>query len=164
MFNRCFPFMLIILILSGCHQRSSAPEALSPGPSPKRAAARAAMKPPTPTEALLSRIRNENRAIDFGRPAPVTFTWRDAKGAELPAAGAVIAARVKLNGDYTSLNQRMTAIAESLIRDGFARDQYNSTEIIDGLINGSTVAAIRATCPGGGGDCMLDVRIGNLKK
>ena len=79
-------------------------------------------------------------------------------------AGAEIAAHVQIGGDYTALNQRMQAIAESLIREGFARDPYNTTEIIDALISGSTVATIRSTCPDGGGDCMLDVKVGNLKK
>jgi hypothetical protein len=160
------PMAALLVMSVGCHPRSSAPakpEAQSPGPSPKRAAARAAMKPPTGIEALLLRVRGENRGIDFVRPAPVTFTWSDAQGKERAATGAMIAARFKVEGDYTTLNQRMQAIADSLTRDGFVRDLNNTTEIMDGLIDGATVACVRSVCTEGGG-CVLDVRIGRLEK
>lgn len=166
--------LLILLCLElsalvGCRPRQPAPDAGAGNgapisASPARDAARAATTAPTPTEALLTRIRNENRAINFVRPAPVSFTWYDAQGAELPAAGAEIAAYVKVAPDYTVLNQHMQTVAEALIREGFARDPYNSTEIVDGLISGNTVAVIRSACPDGDGDCTLTVRIGNLKK
>jgi len=164
MFHRYLPLILIVFILSGCRPRPSAPAQPLPGPSLKRAAARVAMKPPTPAEALLARVRNENKAINFVRPAPVSFTWRDATGTEMPVAGAEIAALIKIGTDYSALNQHVATMVGFFLREGFARDPNNSTEIIDGLSSGSTVAAIRATCPEGGGECMLSVRVGNLKK
>lgn len=163
-FLRCLLPVLILMILFACHPRTKENATPVPGPSPKRAAARAAMKPPTPIEALLLNLRGEQRAIGFLRPAPVSFTWYDAQGKELPAAGAEIAALVKPGNDYTLLNKTMESMAESLVQRGFARDMNNSTEIMDGLAQGSTVAVIRTTCDEAKGECILSVRIGNLKR
>ena len=155
----------VLSAVVGCRPRSSALDAAAPvSAAPAPDATRAASPAPTPVELLLNRIRDENQSLNFVRPQATSFVWYDYQGAEHPAAGAEISATVKIGEDYTALNRHMQTLADLLIREGFSRDPYNTTEIMDSLIDGDTVAVIRGACPDGGGDCRLTVRIGQLKK
>ena len=127
-------------------------------------AAPAAAPAPTGTEALLDRIRAENRDLHFARPKPSRFPWYTESGGELTADGHEISAPFFVGQDYTGLNQAMQALGDFLINQGFSRNPYNSTEIVDGFINGDTVAVIRSACPDEGAECALTVRLGTIKR
>lgn len=149
---------LLVLVVAGCKPQPAAnpPE---PGPTTAPPAAPA----PAGTEALLERIRAERRDLHFARPKPSRFPWYTEQGGELTADGHEINAPFFVGQDYTGLNQAMQALGEFLMGQGFSRDPYNSTEIVDGFINGNTVTAIRSTCPDEGAECTLTIRMGIIK-
>jgi len=76
----------------------------------------------------------------------VGFTWKRSKAGkqavDIKVKGFMISTDIKIDGDYSLLNEKVKMVSDYLTDRGFAVDIYNTSEIANGYSKDSLVCLI----------------------
>ncbi len=98
-----------------------------------------------PDNALLMQVKQDFK-MGFSGPDRADFTWvttkAGANAVDTRVLGFKISARIRLNGDYSLLNEKAKMVADYLTSKGFTASEYNISEVAGGYEKDNLVCLI----------------------
>jgi hypothetical protein len=88
------------------------------------------------------RYLRKRSGLVFSGPLTTTFTWLLPGGDRTDVDGFEMTATVTVERDFSAVNQQAATIGQELVKMGFAADQANATEVMNGFRQNNVVCQI----------------------